>query len=52
MPEDLGRTLARLVRSGDIESATITITLKPKPAPSPDTGPVCTLKIGPVSLKE
>ena len=51
MPEDLGQILARLISSSEIESATVTVVLKSKDPP-PDTDPVCTLKVGPVSLKE
>lgn len=52
MPEDLGEILARLIESSEIESATLTVVLKSKMQPTPDTEPVCTLKVGPVSLKE
>jgi hypothetical protein len=52
MADDLAQTLARLILSQDIESATVTVVLKPKPAPPPDTEPVPAFRIGPVSLKE
>lgn len=53
MAEDLNRTLARLLRSGEVESATLTVVLKPRPtAPPPRSDFVCRIKVGPVSTKE
>jgi hypothetical protein len=54
MPDDLSTTLERLLRSGDIETATVTVVLKPRsspPPPDPQTSPVCVFQIGPVSSK-
>lgn len=53
MAEDLNRTLARIMRSGEVESATVTVVLKPRPSvPPPTSSYVCRIKIGPVSTKE
>ena len=52
MPEDIGVTLARLIASHQVETATVTVVLKPATVPPPPDEPVCVLKIGPVSSKE
>lgn len=53
MPEDIGVTLARLIATNQIETATITVVLKPATVtPPPSDAPVCVFKIGPVSSKE
>jgi hypothetical protein len=53
MPDSLDGMLERLLRAGDIESASVTVVLKPRPStppPEPDA-PVCVFTIGPVSNK-
>lgn len=53
MPEDIGVTLARLISSHQVETATVTVVLKPATVPPPPSDdPVCVFTIGPVSPKE
>lgn len=53
MAEDICSALARLLSSGQVETATVTVVLKPLTAPPPPTADTtCVFKIGPVSVKE